>query len=1053
MSSARLLPGEQRRPTYKPSVEEANNTSSSSTARSVRSIRQRFEAQVMTPSPIPPVTTPKTTSGILGVASPAASAATNALSKTTSPSSAPSTPAKKRPAKPTARPQQQQQTKTQAQLAAFLRERASSNSQHSTGESNQRESVTVDVSPSNVCSLIEKWSSASSVPRQYYADRNPLQERHLQRPHDHHPPHPQQYQTATGSTVADSVDTFGSSSVDFDQIIPKTDPGRLESYAAHARMLTTKQQQHQLGGQHPAIQHPATGDQSLKEMMTRGIAPQPQHQSHLKSQTSQHPHVANDNSSSRIHVQAEPRHHDLRSESNPAPGSNPSNIQNRIEQFMQMTQTEVVVQVKQTHTTIRSESNLRNESNLDINELTDPSPPPSHHSQHPEFELSSISPASDETTIAEAVLEGEVDEHPETTLQPHQPTGSTQSQPASDWGAGDVYIRELFSEAEETAERAVQCDENEEYFEAFELYWVVVDLYSKVIPFLSQAEGVDVHERIKMYTRRCQAIREAFEDDVEDGEEDNRGNNEDSNKLQNTASRNTSNGHDNISDSDNADLVHPFSNVRITGADTIPRNPAEVVGRVQSNDPLPVEKKNTRPLAMDQMAQTNDQATQHVKQSQNERQKIIPETVEQGEPSANGELRRTPFPDFSERPMANIPDASEQARPRPPFLVTGTGPSAATQAHRSSLSRPISRSAARASTNSVSKEKVAEMQERVNLMQECLNNFTVKQKHLGPARALELAVTTLNANTFGDLKKLEPLAPELEHKWATELGVLLSMLKEIKVVRPGIGYALREDIAKHLPALERCDRSVRKTMRSFGALSGHVRYVERETASSGSAKGGRGRRRWWVKVPVVDHGGLNNDVLKIVEEAEQEMRSVFKICHEINVEVVKTIPVPISFVEGLPKHARSLIHKELKEGLTTWGMFKVSDYMKDRKMWDKESAKEITSSLEKVALIWEARTSNKSFLSRTFDIRGERFHQAMTAFRRCQNAIRDLRREWPTMQHTELDMAKIQHNEDIGLAGLESYSRALESRAYRLLTRIRELLEANAQAKEEGNTS
>lgn len=51
------------------------------------------------------------------------------------------------------------------------------------------------------------------------------------------------------------------------------------------------------------------------------------------------------------------------------------------------------------------------------------------------------------------------------------------------------------------------------------------------------------------------------------------------------------------------------------------------------------------------------------------------------------------------------------------------------------------------------------------------------------------------------------------------------------------------------------------------------------------------------------------------------------------------------------------------------------------------------------------------------------------------------------MQHTDLDMAKIQHNEDIGHAGLEAYSRALESRAYRLLMRIRELLEADDEAK------
>lgn len=51
------------------------------------------------------------------------------------------------------------------------------------------------------------------------------------------------------------------------------------------------------------------------------------------------------------------------------------------------------------------------------------------------------------------------------------------------------------------------------------------------------------------------------------------------------------------------------------------------------------------------------------------------------------------------------------------------------------------------------------------------------------------------------------------------------------------------------------------------------------------------------------------------------------------------------------------------------------------------------------------------------------------------------------MQHTDLDMAKIESNEDIGHSGLEAYSRALESRAYRLLTRIRELLEADRAEK------
>jgi hypothetical protein len=343
------------------------------------------------------------------------------------------------------------------------------------------------------------------------------------------------------------------------------------------------------------------------------------------------------------------------------------------------------------------------------------------------------------------------------------------------------------------------------------------------------------------------------------------------------------------------------------------------------------------------------------------------------------------------------------------------------------------------------------MQERVQVMQTCLNNFTVKRKHLGPARALELQITTLNANTFGDLKKLEPLPHRLEHMWATELEVLLSMLQEIKEMRVGQPNTLRDDIARHLPALQRCDRIVRNTLRSFSELVDHVNYVERGpvdvSGGGGSSSNARSQRRWWIKVPVVKDGGLPPCVRELVEETEREMRGVFKVCHEINVDVVKSMPVPDSFVDMLPKHARSLISRELKEGLTTWGMFKVSDFMKDRGMWTREAAKDVTSSLEKVALIWEAKTSQKTFLSRTFDIRGERFHQAVTAFRRCQNAIRDLRREWPTMTHTDLDMAKIESNEDIGMAGLEAYSRALESRAARLLTRIKELLEADDEQR------
>lgn len=594
----------------------------------------------------------------------------------------------------------------------------------------------------------------------------------------------------------------------------------------------------------------------------------------------------------------------------------------------------------------------------------------------------------------------------------------------------DDHMQELFKEAEETAEKAVMCDENEEYYEAFELYYVVVQLYWKVIPFMSPSEGDDIRSRIKMYIKRCDAIQEAFEDEgaeVSDIDE------EDDEKFETPQLEYKPNL---VQEHHMNDLQQNYP----AAASVQDRQPQ--VNRSQSS--IGTARKTPVEYAQPKNDRQGDNP------SSESRRKKPPRAEAAGQ--ANGTVESTVKP--TEVPL-NLSNKLPDARVDP---IQGTAPR---QLH-DSLSRPISRRAVRASTSSVSREKVAEMQERVQVMQDCLNNFTVKRKHLGPARALELQVTTLNANTFGDLKRLGPLPPKLEHRWVTELGVLLSVLQEIKEPRTAgsrkrkgggssgggnDGKNLRHDIRKHLPNLESCDRRVQRTVRTFAALEGKVEYVDRETAGSKGHSKGRSRRRWWVKVPKVAPGGLEPDVRKVVDEAEKEMKGVFKVCHEINVEIVKSMPVPGSFVAALPRHTKNLIGRELKEGLTTWDMFKITDFMKDRKMWNRESAKETASALEKVALLWESKTNNMNWVSRTLDFRGERVQQMVTAYRRCQTALKDLRREWPTMTHTALDMAKIESNSDVGRAGLEAYSRALESRAARLLSRIRELIDADNEAR------
>ena len=911
----RMLPGEQRSRKLNPSVDEA--TSSLHTPRSVRSIRKRFEAAPYS-THLESKQPPKTVS------------------------SAPTTPAKKHPAansRPSSKSKQRShQTKTQAELAAFLKSGASQNDRNSGNKLDTPNSA-------NVGSLIQKWSSSraeSSSTSHNHPDRQPLSEKHVQKSDDQskHPPPPPQLPSRP---ALDSVDTFGSSSVEIDNRFPKTDPGRLESYAAQMQLRG-------VAVVHYAADAVVSGDASLMEMVAKGL------QQHQEKGTQHQNHIV-------------------------VPTTKPQQKQNH-------------------HHHQRHHHQQKGKEKREIRVSPVPNKQPM---SSPELQTSAVSSQSEAGSIPRSASRSNPidDDHEEPEIVVAD----------SDWGAGDMYIRELFAEAEDTAERAVESDENEEYFKAFELYWVVVDLYYKVIPFLTPEEGVDVQERIKMYTKRCEAIRAAFEDDpegqdeievrIQDASQQSRQKESQLQESFNTGVWDHSHNHVQpqvqVENFQRADVeFQNHHHQRQTAAhhqQSLPNPIATERPPLQhavSHSQLPQFTQHQEQQHQQRITQSRSQANMRYHQQEETHREKRHSNVQQNtnqvpDTNVKGELQRVRYPDYiNDKPLVNIPEA-----PRPGV----GGLSTSTEAHRNSLSRPISRSAVRASTNSISRERVAEMQERVNIMQECLNNFTVKKKHLGPAKALELHVTTLNANTFGDLKKLEPLPPDLEHKWASELEVLLSMLQEVKEVQPGKGPVLREDIAKHLPALERCDSSVRKTMRSFSALASHVTYKERETGEN-SAQGGRGRRRWWVKVPVVRKGGLPPDVFRIVEEAEKEMRGVFKICHEINVEVVKSMPVPASFAEALPKHARALISRELKEGLTVWGMFKVSDYMKDRNIWNKDAAKDITSSLEKVALIWEAKTSNKSFFSRTFDIRGERFQQAMTAFRRCQIAIKDLRREW-----------------------------------------------------------
>lgn len=405
------------------------------------------------------------------------------------------------------------------------------------------------------------------------------------------------------------------------------------------------------------------------------------------------------------------------------------------------------------------------------------------------------------------------------------------------------------------------------------------------------------------------------------------------------------------------------------------------------------------------------------------------ETGRASEPADNDIHPQAP-PDYRTKPTT-IPDATQL-------------PDSDSQAYRNFLRRSSARRISKTATPSMTREQMNDIKEKLDLTKHIFLNFVVKHKDLGQARAVEMALSDLNAKIFGDYKHLRPLSAENIREWKSHVEVINGMLEKIEDERSFLRK--RADIANHLPNLKKCDDLIIETMSNFTNIGKEVEYVDNDSKS--------GSKSWWVKVPVVRKGGLSRNVRNMLDDVRRDLKSAHKSTHAINMDVLKSMKVPPGYVDTLPRHSRQIIPKDLKERLMSRKMFKISDYMKDAGIWNKDKAAEFCTALENVELVWRARMERyniKSIFSRTFSSLNkgrERGSKIINALHKCQDAIRELRREFTTMNQTELDTQKVANCEDIGLAGLEAYSRALESRAHIVLSRVLDVLRADDKEKQ-----
>lgn len=187
------------------------------------------------------------------------------------------------------------------------------------------------------------------------------------------------------------------------------------------------------------------------------------------------------------------------------------------------------------------------------------------------------------------------------------------------------------------------------------------------------------------------------------------------------------------------------------------------------------------------------------------------------------------------------------------------------------------------------------------------------------------AVVNGAATVFGELWRLEPLAPQKKTMWQREMGWLLSVCDYIVELIPSLQEfpgggtfevmvpCPRADLYMNLPALKKLDTML------LGILDGFCdkdfSYVDREilVADANDGKNSayplssferpspRQEEKWWLPCPRVPPTGLSEDSRKRLQQCRDCANQILKAAMAINSGVLTEMEIPDVYLETLPK--------------------------------------------------------------------------------------------------------------------------------------------------------
>ncbi|EEF33969.1 rop guanine nucleotide exchange factor 1 [Ricinus communis] len=340
------------------------------------------------------------------------------------------------------------------------------------------------------------------------------------------------------------------------------------------------------------------------------------------------------------------------------------------------------------------------------------------------------------------------------------------------------------------------------------------------------------------------------------------------------------------------------------------------------------------------------------------------------------------------------------------------------------------------------------------------------------ALAISNAITNLSATVFGELWRLEPLAPQKKSMWRREMEWLLCVSDSIVELVPSVQqfpgggtYEImaaqpRSDLYVNLPALKKLDAMLISMLDGF--CETEFWYVDRgiiladgadnDVYPSGFSTGRpsiRQEEKWWLPCPKLPSNGLSEDARKRLQQCRDCTNQILKAAMAINSSVLAEMEIPTAYLETLPKCGKACLGDIIYRYITA-EQFSPECLLDCLDLSTEHHTLEIANRIEAALHVWKQKDQRKhtshtkarhtSWGGKVKGLVADTKRKNTFLAQRAETLLQSLRLRFPGLPQTALDMHKIQYNKDVGQSILESYSRVMESLAFNIMARIDDVI-------------